>query len=270
MSAFDLLAAWPAPPPAAGVVGTRQAAVGPADEVRPWASVTKPVFAYAVLRLAEAGRVDLDEPCGPPGATVRHLLAHASGLGPDTREPLCAPGTRRIYSNAGYEVLGELLAERTGQDVENIIADLVLSPLGMARTRLIGSPAHGLRGPLTDLLRFTAELLEPRLVAVETLRSARSVAFPGLSGVLPGFGRQEPNDWGLGFEIRDAKTPHWTAPANSPETFGHFGRSGSFFWIDPVARIGCAVLAGTEFGPWAVEAWPRFSAAVLDEFGSHS
>jgi hypothetical protein len=47
-------------------------------------------------------------------------------------------------------------------------------------------------------------------------------------GVVPGFGRQSRSDWGLGFEIRDRKAPHWTGQRNSPPTFGHFGRSGSF------------------------------------------
>jgi CubicO group peptidase (beta-lactamase class C family) len=91
------------------------------------------------------------------------------------------------------------------------------------------------------------------------------VAFPGLSGVLPGFGRQSPNDWGLGFEIRGGKSPHWTGSRNAPETFGHFGQTGSFLWVDPVAGLACACLTGTQFGEWAAEHWPRLSDAVLDE-----
>ncbi len=51
--------------------------------------------------------------------------------------------------------------------------------------------------------------------------------------MLPGFGVQRPNDWGLGFEIRDAKSPHWTGSANSGRTYGHFGQSGTFIWVDP-------------------------------------
>ena len=57
--------------------------------------------------------------------------------------------------------------------------------------------------------------------------------FPGLVGVLPDVGRMDPNDWGLGVELRDAKTPHWTGARNSPRTFGHFGGSGTFLWVDP-------------------------------------
>ena len=70
-------------------------------------------------------------------------------------------------------------------------------------------------------------------------------------GVLPGFGYQPHCDWGLGFEIRDRKAPHWTGSRNSPRTFGHFGQSGSFLWVDPEARVACASLADRDFGDWA-------------------
>src|SRR5439155_111356 len=82
----------------------------------------------------------------------------------------------------------------------------------------------------------------------------------GLVGVLPGFGRMEPNDWGLGFELKDAKSPHWTGARNSPRTFGHFGSTpgtATFLWVDPEARLACAALADVSFGDWAKDAWPR-------------
>ena len=84
------------------------------------------------------------------------------------------------------------------------------------RARYDGRPGSGLHGSLDDLLALGRELLAPTLVAPETFAEATSVQFPGLVGVLPGFGRQEPNDWGLGFELRDAKSPHWTGAGNSP------------------------------------------------------
>jgi CubicO group peptidase (beta-lactamase class C family) len=73
----------------------------------------------------------------------------------------------------------------------------------------------------------------------------------------------DPNDWGLAFELRGAKDPHWTGARNSPRTFGHFGRAGTFLWVDPDAAVACGVLTDREFGDWAKEAWPRFSDAVL-------
>ena len=89
--------------------------------------------------------------------------------------------------------------------------------------------------------------------------------FPGLVGVLPGFGRQDPNDWGLGLELRDAKSPHWTGTQNSPRAFGHFGRSGTFLWVDPAAGIALACLTDLDFGDWARAGWPWLSDAVLAE-----
>ncbi len=254
---------WPAPSPAAAVVqpGGVVARRGPGTEVRPWASVTKLVTALAVLVAVEEEVVSLDEAAGPPGATVRHLLAHASGLAPDAEEVVTAPGTRRIYSNAGYAVLGRHLAERAGVPSETYVREAVLEPLGM-RATTPGHPAHGAAGPLEDLVRLAAELLRPTLLHPDTLAAATRVAFPGLDGVLPGFGQQRPNDWGLGPELRGAKAPHWTPTTASPRTFGHFGRSGSFVWVDPEVDVACAVLAGADFGDWAVRAWPVLGDAV--------
>jgi CubicO group peptidase (beta-lactamase class C family) len=259
---------WPAKHAAAGVVsGSRIWRRGPAERAFAWASVTKPVTAVATLVAAEEGVVDLDEPAGPEGSTVRHLLAHASGLPFEGTRPISRPGRRRVYSNAGFEVLGQVVAERAEMPFEEYLRAAVLDPLGLSATRLQGSPAAGLTGPLDDLLGFARELLDPRLVAPETLTEATDVAFPGLSGVLPDFGRFEPNDWGLGFELRDAKSPHWTGSRNSERTFGHFGGSGSFLWVDPTAGAACACLTDLEFGDWAKDAWPRLSDAVLAELG---
>ncbi|MCA1656889.1 MAG: beta-lactamase family protein, partial [Actinobacteria bacterium] len=224
--------------------------------------------ALATLVAVEEGTVDLDHPAGPPGATVRHLLAHASGLDFDSGAVLAPPGRRRIYSNAGFEALAVTVADRAGMPFDRYLAEAVLEPLALGRTRLEGSAAAGLVGPLDDLLRLAAELAAPTLVAAQTLREATSVAFPGLPGVLPGWGSFDPLDWGLGFELRDAKSPHWTGRGNSPATFGHFGGSGSFLWVDPEAGIACAALSGRDFGDWARSAWPALADAVLDDLAA--
>jgi CubicO group peptidase (beta-lactamase class C family) len=267
--ALEQIDSWPAAAAAAAVVGPNGAiaAHGPADDPFRWASVTKLVTACAVLVAAEEGTLDLDAPAGPPGSTVRHLLAHASGLPFDGAVPIARPGQRRIYSNAGFEALGALLAERAEMSFADYLQGAVLGPLGLQGTTLRGGPAEGLQGPLSDLSRLAQELLAPTLVAPETLAEATSVIFPGLAGVLPGFGRQEPNDWGLGFELKDAKRPHWTGSRNSPATFGHFGGSGTFLWVDPTAGIACACLTDLDFGDWALAAWPALSDAVLAELG---
>jgi CubicO group peptidase (beta-lactamase class C family) len=267
LTSLALIDSWPVPTAAAGVVlaDGRRAVRGPADRPFPLASVTKPLAAYAVLVAVEEGAVELDEPAGPPGSTVRHLLAHASGLAFDEHRAVAEPGTRRLYSNAGFEVLGEHVARATGIPFDEYLRQAVLEPLGMTATRLTGSPAKDAVASVDDLLRFAAELLAPRLLAAETLAEATTVVFPGLSGVLPGFGHQRPNDWGLGFSLRDHKSPHWTGATSSPRTFGHFGQSGTFLWVDPDARAACVALADRAFGPWAAEVWPPFTDAVLAE-----
>jgi CubicO group peptidase (beta-lactamase class C family) len=240
---------------------------GPQDHEFDLASVTKLLSAYAALLAVEEGALGLDDPAGPPGSTVRHLLAHASGVAPDSRSVVAGVGTRRIYSNAGFEMLAEAVEAASNMPFAAYLAAGVLEPLGMSASQLVGSPAAGARSSVADLAVFVAELQQPRLLASETVAEATSVVFPGLSGVLPGYGRQDPNDWGLGFEIRNGKSPHWTGSRNSPATFGHFGQSGSFLWVDPEAGLACACLTGTPFGEWAVEHWPRLSDLVVAEAG---
>ena len=230
-----------------------------------WASVTKLATALACWVAVEEGTLDLDGTAGPPGATVRHLLAHASGLNLSDDTVLAAPEARRIYSNRGYEVLAEHVAVAAGLPFEQYLREGVLEPLGMRSTRLDGSAGSGMVGPVADLARLATELRSPTLVDGTTLARMIAVAFPGLSGVLPGFGRQDPNDWGLGPELKSTKTPHWTAPSGSPRTYGHFGQAGGFCWVDPDAGVACAVLTDEPFGDWAGSAWPVFSQAVLDE-----
>jgi CubicO group peptidase (beta-lactamase class C family) len=229
---------WPATAAAGVVTRQRGWAHGPRRQEFRWASVTKLLTAMATL---------------------------VSGLPFEGERPIARPGQRRIYSNVGFDVLGSLVAERAEMTFEDYLRAAVLDPLEMNGTRLDGRPSAGLRGPLDDLLVFALELLEPRLVAGETLAEATTVAFPGLVGVIPDLGRFEPNDWGLGFELRDAKSPHWTGTRNSERTFGHFGGSGSFLWVDPAVGAACASLADLEFGDWAQDAWPRLSDAVLAE-----
>jgi CubicO group peptidase (beta-lactamase class C family) len=271
MEALREVENWPAQTVAVGVVSAEGIVGWRGDEGRElaWASVTKLVTALASLVALEEGIVDLDEPAGPPGSTFRHLLAHASGLPLDGEGPISPPGARRIYSNTGFELAAGLIAERAEMPFEEYLTAAVFEPLEFSG-ELRGSPASGLFGTLLDLLDLARELLRPTLVAAETLAEATAVVFPGLAGVLPGYGRMEPNDWGLGFELRDDKSPHWTGTRNSPRTFGHFGRSGTFLWVDPEAGVAVGCLTDLQFGDWAKEAWPRLSDAVLAQARSLS
>src|SRR3954453_15006117 len=132
MEALRLVDAWPAGHVAVGVASARGKlhVHGEGREYR-WASVTKPVTALACLVAAEEGTLDLDEPAGPEGSTVCHLLAHASGLPFDGPKPLARPGQRRIDSTSGYAVLGEHLARRAEMSFEQYVGAAVLRPLAL-------------------------------------------------------------------------------------------------------------------------------------------
>lgn len=232
-----------------------------------WASVTKIATALTVLDACLDGVVGLEVPAGPAGSTLRHLLAHASGIAMDSDDVLAPPGTRRIYSNRGIEIAAQTLESLSGNAFADELRDRVLEPMEMAGCTLDGSPAHGMSGGITDLAALAAELLNPRQSLPGVVPALSTLAFPGLPGVLPGFGRQQHNDWGLGCEIRNGKSPHWTSAQNSPATFGHFGQSGSFLWVDPDARLACVSLSDTAFGVWASQAWPELCSQVLAAYG---
>jgi CubicO group peptidase (beta-lactamase class C family) len=268
-AALRAIDTWGADHAAAAVVGPDgvTAQHGDADRRFRWASVTKLATALAILTAVDDGSIDLDEPAGPPDSTVRHLLAHASGLPFDGDGVLARPGTRRIYSNAGFDRLGALLAERDGRPFAVALSDRVLAPLGMAGTELLERPSDGLHGPLVDAAALAGELLRPTVLSRTTAALAFDVVFPGLKGVLPGVGTFDPLDWGLGVEIRDGKRPHWTGDRNSAATFGHFGGAGTFVWVDPAIDRALVCLTDREFGSWAMEAWPAFSDAVIDSQG---
>lgn len=268
MQSLSLIDTWPVDNAAVAVIasdGTLLGSRGEQDREFALASVTKLLSASAILLAIEEGAIELDDPAGPEGATIRHLLAHASGLDFSENTVRSTPGKRRIYSNIGIDTLAATFEARAEMPFAEYLAEGLLAPLGMTRTRLEGSPAAGGVSTVADLSRFASELQHPQILHPDTIAQATSVVFPGIDGVLPGFGRQRPNDWGLGFEIRDGKEPHWTGDTNSPATFGHFGQAGTFLWVDPEAGIACVGLTDRNFGEWAAEAWPALSDAVLAE-----
>ncbi|MBM3679491.1 MAG: beta-lactamase family protein [Actinobacteria bacterium] len=264
MEALRLIDGWDVPFAAAGVTDPERtlATRGDAQRAVRLASVSKPVTALAVLVAVEEGVVDLDAPAGPPGATVRHLLAHASGLPFEGPAPIVSPGRRRIYSNEGFRRLGDHLAAAAEMASGEYVGAAVCGPLGIG-LEPSGHPGSGYVASLDDVLTLGRELLRPTLVDPETHRALTTVQFPGLDGVLPDYGRFQPLDWGLGVEIKGDKVPHWSGSSTSALTFGHFGGSGTFLWVDPARDLACAALATREFGDWAKAAWPALSDAVL-------
>jgi CubicO group peptidase (beta-lactamase class C family) len=267
VQALGQIDGWPVEFAAAGVVDRegRTSTRGDAERSVHLASISKPIAALAVLVAAEEGVVDLDEPAGPPGSTIRHLLAHTSGLPFEGAEPIARPGRRRIYSNEAFRVLAAHLAAAAQMPFEEYVRAAVGEPLALGLDPS-GDPASDMHASLDDVLAIGRELLVPRLVADETRDEMVGVQFPGLPGVLPDHGRFDPLDWGLGVQL-NTRPPSWMGSRTSPRTYGHFGGSGTFLWVDPDARVVCAALTTREFGEWAKEAWPRFSDAVVDEVG---
>jgi len=238
--------------------------IGEVETSFPFASVTKLFAAYATLVAVDRGLVGLDDKAGP--ATVRHLLAHASGLPMEKDGDAGEPEAKRIYSNYGFDVLGEAVAEATGSSIQEWIEETVLMPLELSSILIEGSPAHSGEGNARDLAAFGRELLNPTLIDRALFDEATSPVFPDLAGILPGYGRQNPNLWGLGFEIRGKKSPHWLDDSFSPQSFGHFGQSGSFLVVDPEASLTIAYLGSEPFGKKLKDEWPGLTGRLRSEF----
>ena len=281
MTALDLTSTWPVDRVSAGVIDATGQVHTAGDTRHRYrlASVAKPISAWAVLVAVEEGIVELDQPLGQPGCTIRHLLSHAGGYAFDGTEPISRPGRRRSYSNTGIEMVADAVAAAAGVTFGEYLREAVLAPLGMDSTELAGSPAHAMWSTLDDVLAFARDTISSRLLSAETVAAATTPVFPELAGIIPGIGRFDPCPWGLGFEIRGDKSPHWTGTRNSPSTFGHFGGAGTFVWVDPgvsrarpvVGQVACIALTDRPFDDWAAEAlqlWPRFSDAVLAEHGA--
>ncbi len=270
MHALRLTDSWPVDNVAVAAIRADGSTETSGDQQRlfPIASIAKTLTTWACLVAVEEGIVSLDQPVGQPGCTLRHLLSHAGGYGFDGAAPIAMPERRRIYSNTGIEMAAATIAEAAGITFAAYLDEAVLQPLTMSATVLQGSPAHRMSSTAADLGRFLHEIRQPRLISAATSTDARTTQFPELSGLLPGVGRFSPCPWGLGFEVRGDKQPHWTGTTNSPQTFGHFGGAGTFLWVDPAVGVACLALTDRSFDEWADEAllaWPAFSDAVLTE-----
>lgn len=242
---------------------------GEVGRVFPLASVTKIITSLATLRAVEEGLFDLSTIVGyAPGNvpyTVAHLLSHSSGLavegdGANFQQPV---GVRRIYSNQGFDVLGDFLKEKIDVTLPKWIDTEVAAPLGLRATTVPSSPARSGFGNAIDLTLLAEELMNPALIDPKMHAALTTTVLPGLRGILPGYGMMQENAWGLGAEIKANKEPHWTPPDASPKTFGHFGMSGSFLWVDPTRDLSAVFLGEEEFGQWHKDNWPILGEQIL-------
>ena len=277
--ALDLLHEFPVPTTAGAVLldGRVVDTEGCVDHRFRLASLSKAITAWAILIGVEEGIVALDEPVGPAPTTgvrtLRHLLAHAGGYGFDGPTPIVSPERKRIYSNTGIEVAADHLATAADMAFGDYLRLGLFEPLGMSASTLDGSPAFAMWSTVSDVTAFLTEVTKPTLISPATAADARRPQFPSLGGIVPGVGRFDTCPWGMGFEIRGDKSPHWTGTHNSAATFGHFGGAGTMMWLDPDVApghtLGVVALADRPFDEWAGDAlrlWPALSDAVIEEF----
>lgn len=272
LSVLDAVDEWPVPNVAAAVIDGEGRIVEIRGDVAllfRLASISKPFAAWATLVAVEEGIVTLDDAVGAPGCTLRHLLAHAGGYPFEGTDPVARPGERRIYSNTGIELAAAHVERAAGMPFATYLHEAVVQPLGLD-AELRGSPAHAVHATVADVARFLAETAQPTLITPAQAAEASTVQFPELAGIVPGIGRFDPCPWGLGFELRGDKSPHWTGHANSPGTYGHFGGAGTMAWWDPIAGCGLVALTDLGFDQWsttAMRCWPALSDRVLEAFG---
>lgn len=266
MTALDLLRDWPVEHAAGAIIVEGRVDDSTTEIDRPFAlaSVTKLITALVALVAHEEGTLGLDDPVTAVGASTADLLAHAGGVAPDDDSQLAPPHHRRIYSTHAYDLVAGAIAARAEMPYADYAREAVLEPLAMTGTRLLGSAGAGAWSTVRDLTSLVGAWRKPTVVGAPTLARATAPHLPDLAGVLPGFGRHDPNPWGLGPEIRGHKDPHWTGATNSPATFGHFGQTGTFLWIDPEADISVVALTDRPFGEWAIHAWPAFADAIRE------
>lgn len=256
-------------PALVGVTGPDQtlAVQGDEHEVLPLASVTKPLTAWGVLVAIDKAMLDLDDPAGPEGSTVLNLLDHTSGMPMEGETPERGVAERRIYSNAGFDALAAHVAEAVGMPFADWMAREVIGPLSMTETDVTGRPSAGARASIHDLLIFGREVLRPRLIDPGLRDLALAVSHEGLRGIVPGYGGFADNQWGLGFERKGVKSPHWLADSFGPDTAGHFGAQGSFLFIDRSRDLAAAFLSGVPFGEDHKRIWPSLTEEIVTRYG---
>lgn len=282
------------------------------------ASLTKPIVAMGVLKLAEQGRLSLndrvleyvseyDDPSRRP-TTIRHLLTHTSGL-PDmlpsnlslrkSHAPLsrfvsgaCGvtldfpPGRGVQYQSLGYALLGEIIARITGRPCGDYLQTEFFDPLGMRETTLaqslengpdhfpprlaeirvpkemaggddwnwnspywrgIGAPWGGLVSTAGDLARFCAMMLgRGQLNGIRVLSPA--TVYAATTNQLEGFHDLPESDrrtraWGYGWRMNWAAHAASFGDFLSPRAYGHWGATGTLFWIDPQRNVGLVLLS---------------------------
>ena len=261
------------------------------DTVFDLASLTKVVATTtAVMQLVEQGKVRMNDPVakylpefaqnGKEDVTIRQLLTHYSGLEPDldlkttwegkdtgykmafAETPAEAPGSRFVYSDINFIVLGALVERVSGETLDAYTERHIFAPLKMTRTRFVppekwrakiaptqydenekmlrgvvhdptarrmgGVAGHaGLFSTADDLAKFAQVLLDggDGILSAVTVEKMTSPETPPAAPVLRGFG------WDIDSPFSSNRGD--LLPVGS---FGHTGWTGTSIWIDPTTR----------------------------------
>jgi CubicO group peptidase (beta-lactamase class C family) len=143
-----------------GVTNATSKALVTADTLFNAASISKTVFAYAVMKLCERGLLDLDTPLSTyttdrwvkedprfDQITARHVLSHTSGLQnwSSKDDPLrihFAPGSQWLYSGEGYSYLQTIVSRLTGHDIDSYMRANIFEPFGMTSSGYVWNDAY--------------------------------------------------------------------------------------------------------------------------------
>ena len=281
------------------------------------ASITKPIVAIAVLKLAAEGRLNLSAriPELLPRfrnstyrrITIRHLLTHSSGLAEsvvdnlqlrqasasiadfmaaaETEALIFPPGSQCKYSSIGYQLLGTIVENLSGQTLADYLHTQIFEPLQMMDTSLgtepndptvvtnalpvwqhdadswgwnsnywkqFGAAWGGIYSTAEDLIRLAQMLLNDgiSLAGTRVLPSAvvRSVFANQTAWI-----RSQPEfegpakDWSFGFRMQWPAHSAAFGDFVSEQTIGHWGATGTLLWIDPAAQSAACVLTPIPF-----------------------
>lgn len=239
------------------------------------ASITKILTTYVMADAVLAGAISFEERVDSPKlkspeVSFKDLLSHCSGIRPDNLDPI-ERHKKRIYTNEAFDLAGEALITKLGQDFKtSSVGDLFKEGLGAYLQTSIefeGSCAASAIGTLDDLISIMNEMRNPTYLDAQTHKQLTCAYLPELEGILPGWGTYKHNTFGIGFEIKGNKQPHWTGSISSPETFGHFGQSGAFIFHDPINMVSACCVTNKDFAPWAKLTYPVLSDKIYEECG---
>ncbi len=243
------------------------------------ASVTKPVFAFVVLRLAEKGVIDLDKPLYEyltfdaleaypeyHKMTARHVLTHRSGLPNWGLELKNTPGTKYGYSGEGFEYLKRVVVKIMQKDIEQIIDEELINLLELyhmefsdnEELRKVVSSGHVNNRP--------TEWPIPQQAGMAYSLHTESKAFSAFAIALLNRKGLQPDTYNKLMEIRtEIPTEYWKNENNREgfglgifiresdhgNTFSHGGNNGDFkclFEVYQDLKMGYVIFTNSNMG----------------------